>query len=65
MTFYGSSFIADQFGALVADADRATEGVHIASLDLDAARDDRDGWGVWRDRRPDLYASILKMDDSV
>lgn len=65
MTFYGSSFIADQFGALMADADRATEGVHLATLDLDGARADRDGWGVWRDRRPDLYTPILKMDDSV
>lgn len=64
VTFYGSSFIADQFGALIADADKLTSGVHLAKIDLDAAALDREEWGVWRDRRPDLYADILKMDDS-
>jgi N-carbamoylputrescine amidase len=62
MTFYGSSFIADATGAKVAEADRGTESVLTAAFDLDAVREQRHAWGVFRDRRPDLYAPILTLD---
>jgi len=62
MTFYGSSFIADPTGAKVAEADRGTESVVTATFDLDAIRAQRHAWGVFRDRRPDLYAPILTLD---
>jgi N-carbamoylputrescine amidase len=62
MTFYGSSFIADHTGAKVAEADRAHEAVLTATFDLDAARAYRHAWGVFRDRRPELYAPILTLD---
>ena len=64
MTFYGSSFIADQTGAKVAEADRGSEAILTASFDLDAVRAQRHAWGVFRDRRPELYAPILTLDGS-
>jgi N-carbamoylputrescine amidase len=64
MTFYGSSFIADPTGAKVAEADRSSEAVITATFDLDAVRAQRHAWGVFRDRRPDLYAPILTLDGS-
>jgi N-carbamoylputrescine amidase len=62
MTFYGSSFIADPTGAKLAEADRSSEAILTASFDLDAIRAQRHAWGVFRDRRPELYAPILTLD---
>ena len=62
LEFYGSSFVTDQSGDLVASADRESEGVVVATIDLDAARAARVGWGVFRDRRPDLYQPLLSLD---
>ncbi|MBS6946000.1 MAG: N-carbamoylputrescine amidase [Ruminococcus sp.] len=59
MTFYGSSFIADETGGLVAEADRETEGVITAEFDLDAIAQKRREWGVFRDRRPEMYGTLL------
>jgi N-carbamoylputrescine amidase len=59
MTFYGSSFIADQTGAIVAQAPRTGETIITATFDLSDIREKRRGWGLFRDRRPDLYASLL------
>lgn len=59
MTFYGSSFIADETGGLVAEADRETEGVITAEFDLDAIAQKRREWGVFRDRRPEMYGTFL------
>jgi N-carbamoylputrescine amidase len=60
VTFYGSSFIADHTGAKLAEADRVTEGVITAALDLDAIAEARRSWGVFRDRRTDLYGPLLQ-----
>ena len=59
MTFYGSSFIADETGGLVAEADRETEGVITAEFDLDSIAQKRREWGVFRDRRPEMYGTLL------
>ena len=59
MTFYGSSFIADETGGLVAEADRETEGVITAEFDLDAIAQKRREWGVFRDRSPEMYGTLL------
>lgn len=64
VTFYGSSFIADQTGALVAKADRETESVILATFDLDAIAAMRASWGLFRDRRPELYGAIASYDGS-
>jgi N-carbamoylputrescine amidase len=54
-TFYGSSFIADHRGDLVASFDRKDEGVLVYEFDLDFIGRHRAAWGFFRDRRPDLY----------
>jgi N-carbamoylputrescine amidase len=60
--FYGSSFIADATGAKVAEADREEETVLTATFDLNAVRAMRLGWGVFRDRRPELYIPLITLD---
>lgn len=62
MEFYGSSFIANHVGEILECADRETETVLMASLDLDACAEYRRDWGVFRDRRPDLYGPLLTLD---
>ncbi len=62
MSFYGHSFIADHTGAIIAEADDHSEQVLTASFDLAAIRDYRRSWGLFRDRRPDLYAPLLTLD---
>ncbi|TAK52619.1 MAG: N-carbamoylputrescine amidase [Gammaproteobacteria bacterium] len=62
MSFYGHSFIADHTGAIIAEADDHSEQVLTASFDLAAIRDYRRAWGLFRDRRPDLYAPLLTLD---
>ncbi|HEY3799372.1 MAG TPA: N-carbamoylputrescine amidase [Caulobacteraceae bacterium] len=56
--FYGSSFIADHRGDLVAELGRDDEGVILASVDLDFLAAHRAAWGFFRDRRPDLYGAL-------
>lgn len=60
IVFYGSSFIADHTGAKLTEADRVSEGVITAALDLDEIAAARRSWGVFRDRRPDLYGVLLE-----
>ncbi len=60
IVFYGSSFIADHTGAKLAEADRVTEGVITAGLDMNAIAELRRTWGVFRDRRHDLYGELVK-----
>jgi N-carbamoylputrescine amidase len=62
MEFYGSSFITDCTGAMLKTADRNGAGVLTATLDLTQSRNYRRDWGVFRDRRPDLYGSLLTLD---
>ncbi|MBN9319603.1 MAG: N-carbamoylputrescine amidase [Caulobacterales bacterium] len=57
--FYGSSFIADHRGDLVGDLSRDEEGVTVASFDLDFLATHRAAWGFFRDRRPELYGSLV------
>lgn len=61
ITFYGSSFITDHTGEVVAQADDHSESVLTATFDLDAVRRYRHAWGVFRDRRPDLYGPLLEL----
>ncbi|MDY0344988.1 MAG: N-carbamoylputrescine amidase [Bacilli bacterium] len=64
MTFFGSSFIADEDGNLVAELSRTEEDIAVAEFNLELIDKKRIAWGVFRDRRPDLYQSIIKYDDS-
>lgn len=62
VTFYGSSFIADHTGALMAKAGRADESVLAHCFDLTAIADLRASWGLFRDRRPGLYGALAGLD---
>ena len=63
--FYGSSFIAGPTGEILAEAGRTEEAVLTASFDLDAFAVQRAEWGVFRDRRPDLYRPLLTLDGTT
>ena len=56
--FYGTSFIADPWGEIVAQLDRSEEGVLVQSIDLAKARADRAWMGLLRDREPAHYGAI-------
>ena len=58
-SFYGSSFIADHRGDLVASLDREDQGVIVASFDLDFLAAHRASFGFFRDRRTDLYGALV------
>ncbi|WP_205669571.1 N-carbamoylputrescine amidase [Acinetobacter sp. MB5] len=62
MTFYGSSFIADQTGAILQQADRDQETVLVQAFDLDKIAQQRAAWGLFRDRRPEHYQILLTSD---
>lgn len=65
ITFYGSSFIADQFGEKVEEADQAEEAVLFHQFDLDELEHIRSAWGVFRDRRPNLYGALKTLDGAT
>ena len=60
LLFYGTSFITNEVGELVACMDRDVEGVIVSTFDLDEAADLRASWGLFRDRRPECYHVICK-----
>lgn len=62
MDFYGTSFIAGYTGEILSEAGRHDETAITATIDLDAAAAYRRNWGVFRDRRPDLYGALISLD---
>ena len=65
VTFYGSSFITDATGTKVAEAGRDDERVLIADIDIEVNRAMRAAWGLFRDRRPELYGAITSLDGNT
>jgi len=61
MQFFGSSFAADSHGEMVGELSREEEGILTADFDLAASDQERVDWGVFRDRRVDLYGALLKQ----
>ncbi|MCK8458401.1 MULTISPECIES: N-carbamoylputrescine amidase [Sphingomonas] len=59
-TFYGTSFIADERGDILAELGREDEGVITATIDLDIVKRHRAAFGFFRDRRPDLYGRLVQ-----
>ena len=59
ITFYGSSFITDHHGCIVEKMNREDEGFVLHTFDLDILARERREWGVFRDRRPEMYRTIL------
>ena len=60
--FYGSSFIADHTGAKLAEANRVDETILLQTFDLEDIRKYRQSWGCFRDRRPEMYKTLLTSD---
>jgi N-carbamoylputrescine amidase len=60
--FYGRSFIADYQGEKVAEMDRVEEGFRTFDLDLKEIGELRRSWGIFRDRRPELYGTLMTKD---
>jgi N-carbamoylputrescine amidase len=58
--FYGTSFITDERGDILAELDREEEGVITATLDLDRIKRHRAAFGFFRDRRPELYGRLVQ-----
>ncbi len=79
ITFYGGSFIAGPTGEVHAQIGCKTEcshgsidpeperveGVAVVSFDLEAIRWQRASWGLFRDRRPDMYGPLMTSDGSM
>jgi N-carbamoylputrescine amidase len=61
VTFYGGSFITDHTGAKLAESDRKSQDIITTEFDLDLMRRERAAWGLFRDRRPDLYGELLSL----
>lgn len=58
LVFYGSSFVTDATGEIVVQASRDREEIVYGESDLDEIRDMRNSWGLFRDRRPEIYRGI-------
>lgn len=58
LTFYGSSFITDETGEVVQSADRQSDCIIMHTFDLSAIDEARYSWGIFRDRRPEMYGRI-------
>ncbi len=65
LTFYGASFIADQTGAIAAEVPREERALITVSFNLEAIRAQRASWGLFRDRRPDLYGPLMTLDGGM
>lgn len=63
LAFYGSSFITDCRGEVLESADRTSDCVIISEFDLDECRIARQEWGVFRDRRPEMYGAICGLNN--
>lgn len=60
LVFYGSSFLTDETGEIVGDAGRTEEKILLHTFDLEAIEEMRFSWGLFRDRRPEMYERIVK-----
>lgn len=60
LTFYGSSFMTDETGEIIAQASRDGEELISAVYDLDKIAENRMSWGLFRDRRPHMYEAIAR-----
>ena len=58
LCFYGTSFIADETGEIVAQASRDADAILTWKFDIGAIRKNRLDWGLFRDRRCEMYKDI-------
>ncbi|MCM1539853.1 MAG: N-carbamoylputrescine amidase [Blautia sp.] len=60
LVFYGSSFITDETGEVLEEAGRTEEKILLRTFDLEAVEELRFSWGLFRDRRPEMYGKITQ-----
>ena len=60
LCFYGSSFITDETGEIIANASRDKEELLTVTFALDEILNNRLSWGLFRDRRPGMYPEITR-----
>ncbi len=63
--FYGKSFICDRSGKIIQEASKDKEEVIIADIDTEEDHLFRRNWGLFRDRRTDLYNEILSLEGKI
>ena len=68
--FYGRSFITDNKGAKIAecaDNDSSQQPVVVVTAEIDRVKNmrERAAWGLFRDRRPELYNVLLTKDGQI
>ena len=62
LTFYGSAFIADPSGEIIAIAEREADSLVTSHFNLEKIRALRTSWGIFRDRRPSQYGVLMTLD---
>jgi len=60
LTFYGSSFMSDYTGSKIVEASRSDEMIIYGEYDIDADRKQRQYWGLFKDRRPEMYEEVCR-----
>lgn len=60
LVFYGSSFLTDETGDVLAQAGREAETTLVARYDFEQIRTNRLNWGLFRDRRPECYSLLTR-----
>ena len=60
--FYGKSFICNRSGKIIAEASKDKEEIIVAEIDTEENHLFRRNWGLFRDRRPELYKEILSLN---
>ena len=63
--FYGKSFICDRTGEIIAEASRDKEEIITSEIDIEEDHLFRRNWGLFRDRRVDLYKELLTLDGKI
>ena len=62
LVFYGNSFMTDETGDIISSAGRDEDAVLVSSYDFDKIREVRMSWGLFRDRRPEMYGIICDKE---
>ena len=63
--FYGKSFICDRSGKILEEASKDKEEIIVAEINTEEDHLFRRNWGLFRDRRTDLYDEILTLDGKI
>ena len=65
VTYFGQAFISGPRGDVLQRADKTSETFVAQEIDLEEIAEMRAHWGLFRDRRPDLYKPLLTLDGTT